>query len=179
MGTSRRFRRVSYLFKGRGRGHLRPTQRPQEEHGPWRRIHPKTWPQINERCRFKVQLPSPTVHYWNPEQVWILQFGELTQRWLQHVSVPLTRPDRLDVGRVDQPPEVVGVVAAVQAQTQANTHHAHHRCDADGVGVAWVPCLEFHTCFEFVGRRDSGLQGDTRNTWGRTHVFTQVYNKAE
>lgn len=88
------------------------------------------------------------------------EFVALTQRWLQHVSVPLTGPDRLDVGRVDQSPEVVGVVAAVQTQAQANTHHAHHRRNADRVGVAGVACFKLHTCFEFIGRGDSGLQGE-------------------
>lgn len=42
-------------------------------------------------------------------------FGALTQRWLQHVTIPLAGPDRLDLSRVDQSPEVVGVVAAIQA----------------------------------------------------------------
>lgn len=41
----------------------------------------------------------------------------LTQRWLQHVSVPLAGSYWLDVRRVDQSPEVVCVVAAVQPET--------------------------------------------------------------
>lgn len=40
----------------------------------------------------------------------------LTQRGLQHVSVLLASADGLDVGGVHQPPKVVAVVAAVQAQ---------------------------------------------------------------
>lgn len=99
------------------------------------------------------------------------EFGALTQRWLQHVSVPLTGPDRLDVGRVDQPPEVVGVVATVQTQAQANTHHAHHRRNADRVGVAGVAGFKFHTCFEFIGRGDSGLRGEG----GGGHGIQQKY----
>lgn len=39
-----------------------------------------------------------------------------TERRLQHVSVPLTGSYWLDVQRVDQPPEIVGVVAAIQTQ---------------------------------------------------------------
>ena len=44
----------------------------------------------------------------------------LTQRWLQHVAVLFTGADRLDIRRVDQPPEVIAVVASVQAETQAD-----------------------------------------------------------
>lgn len=44
----------------------------------------------------------------------------LTQRRLQHISVLFTGADRLDVGRVHQPPEVVAVVAAVQAETETD-----------------------------------------------------------
>lgn len=40
----------------------------------------------------------------------------LTQRGLQHVSIPLTGSNGLDVQRVHQPPEVVGVITAVETQ---------------------------------------------------------------
>lgn len=107
------------------------------------------------------------------------EFLALTQRWLQHVSIPLTGPNRLDVGRVDQSPEVVGVVATVQTQAQANTHHAHHRRNADRVGVAGVACFKFHTCFEFIGRGDSGLRGGAWNTAEIRNIFTQINNHQE
>lgn len=109
------------------------------------------------------------------------EFGALTQRWLQHVSVPLTGPNGLDVGRVDQSPEVVGVVAAVQTQAQANTHHAHHRRNADRVGVTGVAGFKFHTRFEFIGRGDSGLQGEEGawNTAEIRNIFTQINKNQE
>lgn len=88
----------------------------------------------------------------------------LTQWGLQHVSIPLAGSNGLDVRGVHQPPEVVGVVAAVQTQAETSAHHAHDGGDAHRVGVARVPRLQFHPCLEVIGGGDSGLH--TQRTFG-------------
>lgn len=81
-----------------------------------------------------------------------------TQRRLQHVSVLLAGSYWLDVQGVHQSPEVVGVVAAVEAQAEPDARHAHHRGDADGGGVPRVASLQLHPSFKVIGGRDARLR---------------------
>lgn len=53
-------------------------------------------------------------------------FPTLTQRRLQHISILLTGADRLDVRGVDQSPEVIAVITAVQTEAQTDPGNTHH-----------------------------------------------------
>lgn len=88
----------------------------------------------------------------------------LTQWRLQHVSIPLAGSNGLNVRRVHQPPEVVSVVAAVETQAQTSAHHAHDGGNAHRVGIARVTRLQFHSCLEVIGGRNSGLQHIDRSS---------------
>lgn len=63
---------------------------------------------------------------------------QLTQGRLQHPSVLLTVAYGLDFSRVHQPPEVVLVIAAVEAQAEPRACQPHHGGDAGGGGVPGV-----------------------------------------
>lgn len=92
------------------------------------------------------------------DQLWRGSDITRTQRRLQHVSVLLAGSDWLDVGGVDQSPEVVGAVAAIQTEAEPRAHQAHHRGDAGGGGVTRVPGLQLHSHLEVVGGRNPRLQ---------------------
>lgn len=74
----------------------------------------------------------------------------LTQWGLQHVSVLLARSYGLNIRGVDQPPEVIGVVAAVQAKAEPDSCYAHHCGDADGGGVTRVASFQLHPSLKVV-----------------------------
>ena len=109
--------------------------------------------------KYRVVYVSGKIYGWcikgTPEPI---RVQRSTQWRLEHVSPSLAAADWLDVRRVHQTPKVIGVVAAVQAETQARSHHAHHRGDGDRSGVAGVASLELHAHLEVVGGRDPGLQ---------------------
>ncbi len=92
------------------------------------------------------------------DQLWRGSDITRTQRRLQHVSVLLAGSDWLDVGGVDQSPEVVGAVAAVQTEAEPHAHQAHHRGDAGGGGVTRVPGLQLHSHLEVVSGRNTRLE---------------------
>lgn len=77
---------------------------------------------------------------------------QLTQWRLQHPSVLLTVSYGLDFSRVHQPPEVILVITAIEAQAQARARQTHHRGDARGRGVPGVLGFQFHTDLEFICR---------------------------
>lgn len=81
-----------------------------------------------------------------------------TKRRLQHASVLLTVSDWLDLRGVHQPPEVVLVVGAIQAQAQSGAGKTHHCRDAGGGGVPRILGLQLHPGLELIERRCDALR---------------------
>lgn len=63
---------------------------------------------------------------------------QLTQWRLQHPSILLTVSYGLDFSRVHQPPEVILVITAIEAQAEACACQTHHCGNASGGGVPGV-----------------------------------------
>lgn len=115
------------------------------------------WPGANHGPLPQAQLYK-TPPSFSPTINLTLTELQLTQWRLQHASILLTVANGLDLSRVHQPPEVVLVVAAVEAQAQAGARQPHHGGDAGGRGVPGVLGLQLHTDLELVCRWSVGLK---------------------
>ena len=114
---------------------------------------------------FQRQIHRPVDHYSDCSPSPPLSPHPLTERGLQQARVPLAVAYRVQVGGVDQPPEVILVVAAVQPQSQPRPLHADDGRDARRRQVTRVGRLQLLTDAEPVDGRHRRLhtRSDTSN----------------
>lgn len=94
----------------------------------------------------------------------------IAQRRLHHTTVPFAVANRMYLIRVDQPPKVILIIAAVQPNPQPRAENIDYGSDAGGCDAAWIERFQFHADLEFVWWWLVGLL-ETRGRRGLTVCF--------